>query len=154
MIRQTVYAGNECNARAAHAFINARVFAVRKNQVETIVRGAHPLQVSQVFLDGTDGLQDAGDQRTAAWCAGTLLLRRPVIRQRSEAPRARDSEPRASRHEIAPGENLRPVGPPMRSLGRALKRFVSVGCDDARIPGMSPPGNENQAHRQLALETP
>src|SRR5271166_4432605 len=113
MIGQTIDAGTERKTRAAHAFINAQLFAVGKDQVKIIVGSANPLQLSQVCLDGADGLQHAGYQQTAAGCVRMLLLRRPVIRQRSEAPRARDSEPGASRHEIAPCENLRSVGPPM-----------------------------------------
>jgi hypothetical protein len=153
MIGETINPGREYTADARNAFVNGQARSVGKNQVESIVLGACPFKAAQIVFGRPERFEGACDQLPAARYIGAPVLRGPVVRQCGEASRAGDSEPRAACDKIAPREDLRPVVPPMRGLGGTAVKLIAIRRDQARIPRMLPPDDENQAHPFILCAT-
>jgi hypothetical protein len=75
-------------------------------------------------------------------------LRVAEIGQRGKAPVARYAEPSAALLQIAPGEHLRMIVPPVGRRRRARIELVAVSGDDEAIVRVRLYGEQQQAHAQ------
>ncbi|CAH1748552.1 protein of unknown function [Thauera humireducens] len=152
VVRQPVDAGFEHAHAAGGALEDTERAPVAHQQVEGGVGGTVAGQVLQGGLGTGVVLQGHAHQRAARGGAGNMAARVAIVGQRGEASVTAQPHPGAAGLEVAPGEDVAGVGPPVRGRCRSIQEFVAVRGDDQRVRFMRLPGEDDQAHRSALLD--
>jgi len=56
------------------------------------------------------------------------------------------TKPGTARLQVAPGDNIRLIGPPTGVLGWSGMKFITIGRDDERIVVLDIECDDNEAH--------